>query len=261
MAKIEDYLSQEIDEAAANQRARDEKGRYIPDRFKGKDIGDVIKSYEELEKLNSRQAQDLGTMRKQVDQLLEAQLAASSPAPEPSKPVSVDDLYEDADGNIRRVVREEALGEVEALKRELNDMRLQTRMGQINEKFPDWQTKVQDLAFQQWVQESPYRSRLVQDADAGNLDAAEDLLGMYYDSLSNNDHVNREHDAEANPAFRDAMLESSSPPSAELETTYSRHELMERRLAAKKGDIASERWLRAHSDSIAKAYEEGRVID
>jgi hypothetical protein len=68
MASFQDYVNQEIDseidEANANQQARDEKtGRFVPDRFKGKEITDVIKSYEELEQLNSSQAQDIGHKR------------------------------------------------------------------------------------------------------------------------------------------------------------------------------------------------------
>lgn len=260
MAKYDDYIEQEIDEAAANQRARDEKGRYIPDRFKGKDISDVIKSYEELEKLNSRQAHDLGEMRQQVDQLIRAQDSASSPAPEPSKPVSVDDLYEDADGNIRRVVREEALGEVNTLKKELESMKAQQALAQIDTLFPQWRDKVQTQEFREWMNESPYRVRMVQDADKGDLDAAKEVLGMYYDNLEENKPDEAES-VERHRQLRDAMLESSSPAQAEMVDVYSRSELLEKRLAAKRGDLKSERWLQAHAEQIAIAYEEGRIVD
>lgn len=175
--------------------------------------------------------------------------------------MSVDDLYEDADGNIRRVVREEALSEIEELKTELNNMRLQTRLGQLHEKFPDWQTKVTTSEFQTWVQESPYRVRMVQDADAGDLDAAEEVLGMYYDNLTGTQEEDPSAVRETAGRLQDAMLESSSPPQAEMVDTYSRSELLERRLAAKKGDLSAERWLRAHGPAISLAYEEGRIVD
>jgi hypothetical protein len=259
MAKIEDYIEQEIDDAATQQRARDEKGRFVPERFRGKDITDVIQSYEELEKLNSRQSQDLGMMRQQVDQLLEAQAVASSPAQEPSKPVSVDDLYEDADGNIRRVVREEALSEVDALRKELNDMRLEKVLDQIDEKFPNWREKVQDPEFLDWAKESPYRVRMVQDADRGDLDAAKEVLGMYYESLT--DGAKASKDAQHQQQLRDATLESSSPAQAEMVDTYSRNDLMDKRIAAKAGDLSAERWLQVHGEAIAIAYEEGRIVD
>jgi hypothetical protein len=222
MAKYEDYaagIESEIGDAqaASDQRARDaETGRYIPERFKNKDLTDVIQSYEELEKLNSRQAQDLGSMRKTVDQLLDIQKQqASSPAQEPSKPVSVDDLY------------------------------------------------VQESDFGSWVQESPYRQRMFQDADSGDFDAAEEILGMYYETNRRQEAIESQKQEEAvqQRQLADATLESGSPARPEMGETYSRNDLMEARLSAKRGDLKAERWLKAHGDSIAKAYEEGRIVD
>ncbi len=270
MAKYEDYVKDiegEIGDAqeASNQRARDaETGRFIPDRFKNKSIEDVIQSYEELEKLNSRQSQDLGAMRKTVDELLDIQKQqASSPAPEPSKPVSVDDLYEDADGNIRRVVREEASNEIEALKSELNTLRVERRVAQIDDKFPNWREKAQAPEFLDWVRESPYRVRMVQEADAGDFDAAEEILGMYYEHSQRSETQDQQAQErrQATDNLNAAMLESASPATPQLEDTYSRNDLMEARLAAKRGDLKAERWLQAHADSIAIAYEEGRIVD
>lgn len=252
-------INQEIADARANQRQRDAKGRFVPERFKGKDINDVIKSYEQLEKLNSRQAQDLGAMRRQVDTLMEAQLRQSSPAQAPSKPVSVDDLYEDADGVLRRVVKETTSNEINELKDELKQIRLEKKMVELESKFPGWQQKVQDPDFLTWVQDSPYRVRVVQAADQGDFDAAEEILGMYYETST---QANAEYEERvATQQLHDAMLESGGPAPTELVDTYSRVDLMEKRLAAKNGDRVAERWLQAHSDSIAQAYAEGRIVD
>lgn len=266
MAKYEDYaknIEQEIDDAAeqSDQRARDAStGRFIPDRFKNKSIEDVIQSYEELEKLNSRQAQDLGSMRQTVDRLLDIQSQqTSSPAPEPSKPVSVDDLYEDADGVLRRVAKEEVSGEISELKQELTQLRLERAMAKLESKFEGWQERVKEPEFASWVQDSPYRQRMYQDADNGDFDAAEEILGMYYDYSSTAERTNSQHQRDRE--LNDAMLESSSPPATTSDETYSRYDLLEARIAAKKGDLKAERWLQAHADSIALAYEEGRIVD
>lgn len=269
MAKYEDYakdIENEIDDASqqSNQRARDaETGRFIPERFKGKTAEEIAQSYIELEKLNSKQSQDLGQMRKTVDQLLDIQKQASSPAPEPSKPVTVDDLYEDTDGILRRVAKEEVSGEVNELRQELNQLRLERKMAQLDAKFPDWQEQVKASEFNEFVQASPYRQRMYQDADSGDFDAAEEILGMYYE-------LNRREDTQEQQTFErqqqqqqlnDALLESGSPAPVQTDETYSRHDLMEARLAAKRGDLKAERWLASHSDAIARAYEEGRIVD
>lgn len=265
MARYDEYaaggLDAEIADANANQQARDDKGRFIPERFKGKDITDVIQSYEELEKLNSRQSQDVGALRRQVEELTNA-VQTSGPAQEPSKPVTVDDIYEDADATLRRVVREESTSEIEDLKKELDNMRVERRLSQIDDKFTDWRTKAQTSEFSTWIQESPYRARLVQEADAGDFDAAEELLGMYYESEAQAD-TNEEVAAPVSAAqqLADAMLETGSPAPKGTDDVYSGSELMELRISAKKGDLRAERWLAAHADSIANAYAEGRIVD
>lgn len=270
MAKYEDYvknIDREIDDASkqSDQRARDAAtGRYIPERFKDKTIEDVIKSYEELEKLNSRQSQDLGSMRRTVDQLLDIQKQqASSPAQAASKPVSVDDLYEDTDGVLRRVAKEVASTEVTQLKSELEQLRLERKMAQLGSKFENWQQRVQEPEFAEWVAASPYRARMAADADKGDFDAAEEILGMYYEHTRRDEqkeHQQRERQSRERQ-LNDAMLESSSPAAPSSEESYSRHDLLETRLAAKRGDLKAERWLKAHGDSIARAYEEGRIVD
>lgn len=269
MAKYEDYvkdIESEIADAGQQQeqRARDAKtGRFIPDRFKDKSIEDVIQSYEELEKLNSRQSQDLGAMRKTVDQLLDIQSKASSPAPEPSKPVSVDDLYEDTDGVLRRVAKEEVSGEVQELRTELQQLRLERALAKLEDKFEGWQQRVQEPEFNAWVQESPYRQRMYRDADSGDFDAAEEILGMYYEQNRRQETAEERYEQEVQRQqdLNTATLESSSPAAPTSDETYSRHDLMEARLAAKRGDTKAERWLQAHADSIAIAYEEGRIVD
>lgn len=266
MAKYEDYarnIEGEIEEAgaASDQRARDAAtGRYIPERFKGKSLDDVIKSYEELEKLQSRQAQSYGELQKTMSKLLEQQMAqASSPAPEPSKPVSVDDLYDDADGTLRRVAKEEVSGEVQALRKELQELRVERKLAHLDGKFEDWRDKVADPEFNSWVQESPYRQRMYVDADSGDFDAAEEILGMYYDRLTVENE--QEKKQQRKKQLQDGMLESSSPQAVTSDDTFSRFDLEQTRIAAKQGDRRAEAWLRAHADSIAIAYEEGRIVD
>ncbi len=270
MAKYEDYasgLEQEIDNAAkqSDQRARDvNTGRFIPERFKDKSVEDVIQSYEELEKLNSRQSQDLGAMRKTVDQLLEIQTQqVSSPAVEPSKPLSVDDLYEDADGNVRRVAKEEVSYEVAELRKELDELRVERAMSKLENEFNDWQKEVAKPEFSTWVNESPYRQRMYQRADGGDFDAAEEILGMYYDHsrIQESDQQHQHEQSRQRRDLQDAVLETSSPEAPTSDESYSRYDLMEARIAAKRGDSKAERWLAAHADAIARAYEEGRVID
>lgn len=268
MAKYTDYVQQgiddEIDEAAQNQRARDERGRFIPDRFKGKDITDVIKSYEELEQLQGRTAQELGETKKTVDQLLELQtLQSNGPTEETATPLSAEDLYEDPDSAVRRVVKEETSSEVKELREELNQLRIERKFAELDKKFPEWQTRSNSPEFLEWAKESPYRVRMAQAAASGDFDAAEDILGMYYESNAQEQASAEEEQRQERRTqdLNDAMLETGGPAPLEMVDTFSRTELQELRLAAKRGDLKAERWLQGHADAIAIAYAEGRIVD
>ena len=259
----DDNLTGEIEEAAAQQRARDaDTGQFVPERFAGKSINDVIKSYEELEKLNSRQAQDLGDMRKTVDQLITLQSQqAASPEPDPAAvKVTVDELYEDPDNAVRRVAKDIASKEVTAIQKELNQLRTERKLAELDAKFPGWKEQATSAEFVNWVQESPYRARMAHDADRGDFDAAEEILGMYYDSIREQETATEE-EMTRQQQLHSAVLESSTPAAPEMDAVYSRHDLLEKRLAAKNGDTRAQRWLQTHADAIAVAYEEGRIVD
>lgn len=265
MAKFSEYrddgnLGAEINDAAGNQRARDSKGRFIPDRFVGKDIGDVVQSYEELEKMNSRQSQDLGDMRRTVDQLLEIN-ASNSPAVETSIPLSAEDIYENPDASVRRVAREESSSEITALRNELNQLQKDRKFDELETVYPEWQTRSNSPEFRQWAEASPYRVRIATAASKGDFDAAEEILGMYYASEVQAQVIDEVDLQQQQATLSAAMLETGSPAPVEMVDTYSRSDLMETRIAANKGDLKADRWLKAHGQSITDAYAEGRIVD
>jgi hypothetical protein len=264
MAKFEDYVKDDIDNeiveanAEAEERAKTE---VIPDRFKGKSKAEIAASFVELQALQSKQANDLGNMRKTVDQLLDLQ-SQKSPSPEQEEtapPVTVDDLYEDADGNIRRLAREESSDRIDALEARIQQGETDKNVALITAKYPDWQEDAQKPEFLDWVREKRSRVMLIQAADALDFEAAEELLGSYYEQTNKAEEENS--NAETEQQLRDATLESGSPAPTELVDTYSRSELMELRINANQGDLKAQRYLAAHGDAIANAYADGRIID
>ena len=85
MAKYADYVKDDIDDEiidAGQEAATRAAEETIPDRFKGKSKAEIAASYVELQALHSKQGNDLGSMRKTVDQLLELQ-SQKSTSPEP----------------------------------------------------------------------------------------------------------------------------------------------------------------------------------
>jgi len=272
MARFEDYvkkdsLETELDEAEKQEQRR-EAGTDIPERFKGKSPEEIARAYAELEKLNSRQAQDLGAMRRTVDTLLDLQsdgtsVSRTAPKAEPPAPVTVDDLYQDPDKNIRRVVQEETTGQIKDLDEEVRSLRREQALSKFDALHPDWRDIAQSPEFVNWVRETPFRMRLVAAADKFDLEAADTVINLY---KAENGRKQAEQESEAAKQKRErdlraASLESGGPISHEAVETFSRTDLLQKRLAAKRGNAKADAWLRNNQAKIREAYEDGRITD
>jgi len=253
-------LEQEIAESGQNADARERAAEElsIPEKFREKSAEDIVKAYQELEKAYGKQSQTVGQLRKSVDQLLEFNSNQEPREKEPPKPFSVDEFYDDADGSIRRVIREETSGELEQVKKELEETRRNNTLREFESKHPNWRETVSDPEFVNWMTDKPYRQRLAAAADNYDFDAAEELFSMYEDSRKGRGKKDTE---QRNQELRSASLESGAARQSTPVKTFSRYDLMQKRIAAKRGDQKADMWLRENSRSIQKAYEEGRIVD
>jgi len=266
MAKFEEYaakqdqLTSEIDEAAKGTENRQSDNSPLPERFKGKTAEEIAHSYEELERLSSRQGNDLGVMRKTMDEFIKLQSGITSqPEPVDAKPASIDDLYADADAVIRRVVKEETGTRIEQLENQLAKARLDTGMNEFDTKYPGWRKEAESQEFRDWVLQSNYRVRMAQAADQrGDIVAAEDLVVMWRDRKDakvTQDNVQRDK------ALRNATLEQSGPESPYIGESYSRADVVRATVQAKRGDENAITWLKKHRAGIAQAYNDGTITD
>lgn len=258
--RFNDSLESEISQARENQQLRDdaqEQGFEIPDKFKGKDLADIVKSYTELEKAYSRQGRSLGEMRQTFDEYIRSQSANPAPKEEPRKPLTVDELYENPEEAIRRTVDSSTTPRLKQIEQELQQTRLQGRMEKFEQKHPNWKEEAASPEFQNWVAASPYRLRLAAAADKYDLDAAEDLFSAYADTR----RTDTKGDEVRSEKLKKATLESSSPATPRRTKTFSRREVMERKTKAAKGDWQSGEWIRENAAAIDAAYAEGRIVD
>jgi hypothetical protein len=269
MAKFADYVSkqdQEINTELAESVAKRSIPESVVKRFDGKSVEDILESYANLEQEFSRRANETSELRRTVDDLVKLQLNQSNTSQavtaEPAKPITVDDLYTDPADAIKRAVDpvvKESAKRVESLEKSLNEMNMRAKIADLTARYPEWKSDAQSPEFRTWVNESRARERLAVTADRGDLDAANDLFELWYSHRNLEQQVEKRVQRE--DQFRAASLESSSPGVVNVADTLSRSMLLEKRLAAKRGDRAAERWLNAHAESIAIAYEEGRLVD
>lgn len=262
MAKIADYLDKDDLETEIEEAADDEASRAddLPAKFKGKSVADVARAYAELETVVGRQGQQLNKYRDLIDSSFESRKEPARETAPAKKAVTAEDLYTNADGAIRQVVAEETAASVESLATRVARAEARAQFAEFKAKTPDYDEILQDPKLLDWIKASPYRLRVARAADAGDLDAAEELFGSFRDHKSTQTVVTKKTDRKA--AARAASLESASPTGAAKSTdTISRHTIMEKKIAARRGDQAAERWLRSNSEAIAIAYEERRVVD
>jgi len=258
--RFADSLESEISDAQQNQQLRDEAeehGFEIPDKFKGKELSDIVKSYTELEKAYSRQGRSLGEMRQTFDEYIRSQSVNPAPKEEPRKPLTVDELYENPEEAIRRTVDSTTEPRIKQLEQELYKNRIQSQLEKFEQRHPKWKEEASSPEFQNWVTSSPYRMRLAAAADKYDLDAAEDLFSAYADTR----RAGTSGNAERSEKLKNATLESSSPSTPRRTKTFSRREVMEKKTKAAQGNWSAAEWIRENSAAIDAAYAEGRIVD
>jgi hypothetical protein len=228
----------------------------VLDRFDGKTGAEVLKSYAELERAFSNQGNTMGELRKSFDEYVNLQSVEPKQAYEP---VTADEMYEDPENAVARVVQEQTGDKLKELEVELNKAKMERKISEFERKFPDARTTAHSTEFADWVKGSPYRQRLAQNADGYDFDAAEELFGLYSDSTQTAVSSNQERKREQQ--LRDATLESGSPEGAHIDETFSRADIIDAKLKAKYGYRDAQTWLKKNAEAIAIAYEEGRVVD
>ena len=269
MARYEDYvkkddLEDEIVDAGKQSADRQsgESSFEMPERFRDKKPEEIAQSYIELEKAYSKQGNDLGNMRKTMDEYIQTALESSDQSnasdEATAKPADIDDLYDDAEGTIARVAEKAVGSRVEALEQELAQARLQNRVNALNERHGDIQAIAGTEEFREWIMGSPYRQRIAAQADQFDMDAAEELFGLWEERKGLTD---LRAEAQRDEALRNATLESGAADVDIPDVTYSRSEIIDKRVRATHGDPEAKSWLQRNAEGIAIAYEEGTLTD
>lgn len=277
MASYQDYvnkrdnqsvnLEKELEDAQADSLARREgpdNGFKMPEQFANKSPEEIAQSYLELQKMNSRQAQDLGQMRQLADSLLALQSQTKGDSPEPEEdPVTTDDLWDDPESVIRRVAERGVSPKLEALESRLSQYEQMMIKSELSSRHPDWEKTTAQPHFEEWIREKPYRQRLAIAASQNDFDAADELLTLYEDSQSISQQMaerDRKEQLRRAGGGIGSVSGSGGNPN-HTETVYSRSELLQKRIEAQRGDDDAARWLASNAESIRHAYAEGRVTD
>lgn len=149
----------------------------LPEKFQGKSINDVVKSYQELEKESGRRANEIGELRKLTDDFLKQQL--ETPTKKETN-IDLDDLLENPSEVIAKAMDDNP--RIAALEEQLHQAKIAEQRAGFEAKHNDWQEVLNSSDFQGWIQESTVRQNMFTQAHSKfDYAMANELFGLYKD--------------------------------------------------------------------------------
>jgi len=224
----------------------------LPDKFKGKEVKDIVSSYENLEKELGRKGQELGELRKLTDEILKQQLTTTQKETEEYVEEDID-FFDDPDKAVSKAIEKHPkFREFEEYQKVV---KAQTTQQQLQQEHPDYLEVVQDPKFQEWVQQSPIRTQLYVSAHNYDINSARELLGTWKERslINKTQEVEAEKSAKREAALKNGKgVSRSSAESTAGKKIYRRADL----IRLKTNDPSR---YEALQDEILRAYAEGRV--
>lgn len=257
MAKYEDYVKarseeaqveEELTEAAQQQETRETT---VPEV-------DWEKRYKDLEVAYSRQGQQIGDYRKLVDDYISTPDNSQEDSVEVS-PITPDEIYENPDEAVRRAVDSHpAIQEAREIKELFAKQEQTLQREAFAQKHPNFEVTTATPEFADWVKAETMRIELAQRANNFDMASADALFTLWEAEQAAQATAT---EAQAEAAADAAGLETGTgaePPAPQL---YSRSEMLDKKIAAKQGNLEAERYVKAHAVRYREALAQGNVRD
>jgi len=221
----------------------------IPDKYRGKELSDIIKMHQEAEKLIGKQAQEVGEVRKLADELIKQNLAGKTQPIKEEEPEV--DFFENPQAAVRKTVdnHPDVLAARQA-GQEFKKMQIQQKLAA---EHPDFTQIVQDQDFANWVKSSPIRIGLYAKADGEfDYDSANELLSTYKQLKG----VKAKQTTDAGETQRKSNLKAAT---VDVGGSGESGKRVYRRADLIRLKMTDPNRYDALSDEIMQAYAEGRV--
>jgi hypothetical protein len=220
----------------------------IPDKYRGKELSDIIKMHQEAEKLIGKQAQEVGEVRKLADELIKQNLSGNRQNAEVEPEI---DFFEDPKKAVQNTIdRHPDVLAARQAGQEFKKMQIQQK---LSTEHPDFSQIVQDQEFVDWVKSSPIRLGLYAKADGEyDFDSANELLSTYKQIKG----VKTKQTSDAGEATRKQNLKAALVDTGGTGETGKR---VYRRADLIRLKMTDPQRYETLSDEIMTAYAEGRV--
>jgi len=262
--------TQQVAQTTPSQDGLD--GEDVPEKLRGKSVRDLLTILRDQEQHIGRQANEVGTLRKLVDQALEikapghASRTAREETPQEEQ-LNADSLLNDPLGSVSRVAK--------ATTKPLEDRLAQIEARERHQEFlaahPSAMSDVNDQAFVSWIQGNKARAKLGMKAfpqgQTPDFEAADDLWSLWEEHKAATAQTSREtQDEDSAPTPSKPAPKAQAAPKLlsgaggrEPGTGKSQRIFSKAKLIKMQAEDPTSYYDEAFQAELMKAYREGRV--
>lgn len=171
----QDYVASE---APAEEETQVE-AEALPEKYQGKDVKDIIAMHQNAEKLVGKQSQEVGELRRIVDDFIQAQTSNNNiQAQDTANEVEELDFFEDPTKAVNRLLENHpSVKQSQALAAQLAK---QEALAKLKANHPDYTSLVSNQDFLTWVQKSKIRTEMLRKADQQyDFESANELFSLW----------------------------------------------------------------------------------
>ncbi len=241
----------EPEEAVEEQVTSEPEQDDIPDKYRNKDIKEIVRMHQEAEKLLGRQSSEVGELRQIVDDFVKTQLAQQQ-SPQSSTKEEEIDFFDDPKTAVEKAIADHpALKEAQQYGQQAKQAAI---VAQLEKTHPDYLDILQDDKFAEWVKASKVRTELYLRADQHyDFYSADELLSLWKERqniVQQTEEVQKQDRKNQVKAASTGSVKGSSEPQSRK--IYRRADIIE----LMRNDPKR---YQALSNDILQAYAEGRV--
>lgn len=220
----------------------------IPEKYRGKSTKDMIKMHQEAEKLNGRHGNELGELRRVVDDYIKVQ---SSKEAKQEPELDDDSFFTDPQTAVKKAIDNHP--SVKEAKQASLAMKQQEVLNKLGSKHPDFMETVQDPSFAEWVQGSRIRTEMYARAEANfDFDAADELLSNWNERKQVSEKVAQTSKVDKQQQLKAASVSTQGASESVSKKKYRRTDII-------KLMQTDRNQYEARADEFMAAYAEGRV--
>jgi len=245
LGRQEDDTVDSLDSLDSQEQPSEENN--VPDKYRNKSAAELVQMHQEAERMLGRQSGEVGELRKVVDEFVMSQSS--------KKEETVDeeiDYFSDPEKAIQKAIDNHPA--VREAQKASTDMKKTSVQGKLKDKHPDMAAILSDSNFINWISESSFRTKLLQQADRNfDYEAADEIFSQWKDRQQ---LIGQTVNAEK--SSRNASVKNASTGGASGSQTGTSKKIFRRADIIKLMKTDPNRYA-SLSDEIMIAYQEGRV--